>query len=408
MNKEQNSFLKYLKDKKFIEWKLLQTEELNTYWEEYQRKHPQEKNNFMLAEKHFNQFHLKTFQLTEERKKESLKHLEHSIKSYNRRRINHVITYSAVASLLVLIISLLFIEYNDHKLDVESNNFKGFIVGNELETKEIQLITSEKSTLFPKNIDIVVNNNGKVQINDDKDEKERLKIDVDSFSLNRLIVPFGKRSTLLLADGSKIWLNSGTIIDFPLKFNENTRDIYLTSGEIYMEVAPDKQKSFLVHTPRYDVKVYGTKFNISAYTEEQSSVVLVEGSISLKTNNQKEMLVVPNERVFVTSNGALSKHNVNVDRYISWKNGYLLLDNSPITEVLQVIERYYNISFSYDKEKRLKELTCSGKIILSEDIDNVMETIAILSSTHFRRDNDKVYIINEPKKEAYENKTKPF
>jgi len=269
-----------------------------------------------------------------------------------------------------------------------------YIVGNELETQDIKLITNKKSTSFQQNVDIEISNNGVVQVNGNNNETE--EIEIDKISLNRLIVPYGKRSTLLLADGSKVWLNSGTVMEFPAQFAGNNREIFLTSGEIYIEVAPDKQRLFLVHTTGFDVNVYGTKFNLTAYAKAPPSVVLVEGSISLSADDQDEILVEPNEQVLLTGNGTFNKLDVDVNRFISWKKGYLMFDDAPMTEVLQLIERYYNISFSYDKEGRLKELTCSGKIILSENLDNVMTTIALISSTQYKRENDRIYIINAP------------
>ena len=69
-----------------------------------------------------------------------------------------------------------------------------------------------------------------------------------------------------------------------------------------------------------------------------------------------------------------------------------------MTEVLQLIERYYNVLFNYDKEGTLKELTCSGKIILSENLDNVMTTIAAITDTQYRRDHNLIYITDTNKK----------
>ena len=104
--------------------------------------------------------------------------------------------------------------------------------------------------------------------------------------MNTLVVPRGRRSSLLLADGSRIWVNSGSVLRFPSHFDEKQRLIE-AEGEIYIEVVKAKIP-FLVKTDKFTVNVLGTKFNISSYTdEEESTVVLVEGSVNVCT--KKEM-----------------------------------------------------------------------------------------------------------------------
>jgi len=394
INNKKNNFVRYLKDEKFVEWKLLQTEELDAYWEEFIQKNPEERENLGMAEKHFRNINLSSFSLSPQRKKEALEKFEQSVRSYRRRHRIRVFTLAAAASLLILVISLLYVEYNQEESGKGMTGAAEYIMGNELESQDIQLITRNQSTNFEKNIHIEVSEKGIAQVKSNDDETEEILIDQDR--MNKLIVPYGKRSTLLLADGSKVWLNSGTVIDFPAEFTGKHREIYLISGEIYIEVMPDADKSFHVYTSGFGVKVYGTKFNVSAFPNSPPSVVLVEGKVGLQAENKQEMSLLPNEQAVYSVNGTFRKQAVDVNQFVSWKNGYLKFENAPITEVLQQIERYYNIAFSYDKEGGLKELTCSGKIILSENLDNVMTTLALITSTKYRRENNQIYILNAP------------
>ncbi|HBX18829.1 MAG TPA: iron dicitrate transport regulator FecR, partial [Porphyromonadaceae bacterium] len=78
--------------------------------------------------------------------------------------------------------------------------------------------------------------------------------------------------------------------------------------------------------------------------------------------------------------------------FISWKNGYLTFEDTPVIEALKQIERYYNLSFNFDEEVSFQGLTCTGKIILSDNLDNVMTTLALISSTTYKKEDTQIYI----------------
>jgi ferric-dicitrate binding protein FerR (iron transport regulator) len=125
---------------------------------------------------------------------------------------------------------------------------------------------------------------------------------------------------------------------------------------------------------------------------------LVDGKISLQSSNkQEELFLKPNEQAIYNKNGELfNKREIDVSQHISWKYGYLLFDKTPMTEVLQDIGRYYNLSFNFDNDINLQNRTCTGKIHLSENLDNVMSIIGILTSTTYTRDVNKIAITNNP------------
>jgi len=166
--------------------------------------------------------------------------------------------------------------------------------------------------------------------------------------MHKLMVPSGKRSILQLSDGTRMWLNSGTELDFPSKFGGSTREITV-KGEIYIEVA-EGQKPFYVNTSQFRVRVHGTKFNISAYGDEDNTVVLVEGSVEVVTAGHESTWLSPNEKAAI-STGKILKETVNVDEYTGWKDGVLIFDQTPISEVLKKIGRYYNVNFEDRSDK---------------------------------------------------------
>ena len=387
------SYIDFLKNRKFIEFMLYSTDELKEYWEKYINEHPDAKESFMLAQMHFADIKFMSYKIPQDKKDETILGLElESLHQIRKRKIKTFYGYAAAAVLGILLASTFF--YNYYKVSPsQTNEMESYIVGNELESKDIQLITNNKTSIFKENIDISVTDDGraKVKTNNNSDEN----IDVDNLSLNKLIVPFGKRSKLTLADGTRVWLNSGTVLEFPSKFKKDSRDIFLASGEIFIEAAIDKTKPLYVHTNEFDVKVYGTSFNISAYEDFSPYVVLVEGSVSLKTPEMnEERFITPSQQAILRSDGHFDTAVIDVDKYVSWRNGYLILDRAPLSDVLTYVERYYNLSIDFAHSKQLSDIACDGKLILSENVDNVMRTIAFITKSNFKRQDDKIYIFN--------------
>ena len=395
MKTDSSGFLRFLKDERFIEWKLFPSDELNAYWDDFLRKHPGERENMALAEAHFRNVRLSSHNLSEEKKEEAIKRLEQSVHTFQNKKKIRRISYVAAACISALIISALYL-HTVRDQAKESVTFPDYIVGNELQSEDIQLITNNHTASFQENIHIEISNTGVAWVKTDNEDRE--DIPMDKRTLNTLIVPYGKRSILTLSDGSKVWLNSGSVLEFPARFAGDNREVRLASGEIYIEVAPDKKKPFYVHTSDFHVRVYGTRFNVSAYADSPQSVVLVEGSVGLQSVGGNEVKLMPNEQAVCSRDGTFDTQEVDVNQLISWKDGYLEFDDTPMEDVLKQISRYYNLSFSYDKEVSLKEHTCTGKVILSDNLDNVMTTLALISATKYRKENKQIYITINPTK----------
>lgn len=393
MKTDSSSFLRFLKDEKFIEWKLFPSDEVNTYWEDFLQKHPDERENMALAEAHFRNVRLSSYNLSREKKEEAIKRLEQSVHTFENKKKAYRFLYVVAACISVFIISVLYV-YTVRDQVKDNVIFSDYIVGNELQSEDIQLITNNQTAYFQENINIDISNAGVARVK--TDNEDRKDISMDKKTLNTLIVPYGKRSTLTLSDGSKVWLNSGSVLEFPAQFAGDNREVSLASGEMYIEVAPDRKKSFYVRTSDFKIRVYGTKFNVSTYANSPKSIVLVEGSVGLQSINGDEVNLTPNEQAVYSQDGTFNTQKVDVAHFISWKNGYLMFEDTPMSEVLKQVERYYNLSFNYDKDVTLKDLTCNGKIILSENLDNVMTTITLLTSTQYKKENNRIYITNEP------------
>ncbi len=397
-NKENNKNNSYreeyniLHDEKFIIWRLFQTKELKKYWDTFLVKHPHLKESLHEAIKQFDDLKINDLKLGENDKKDIYRTILENIRRYKRRKIFYRI--ASVAA--VLMIGVLFVLFFTRKADNESLFTEEKIIGQRLPDKEIYLISGEKVISLNQHAKIQLSSDGNASVTDHTNKSQQFNLSTSK--MNKLVVPFGKRSFLILADGTKIWLNSGTELEFPSHFHDKTREIYI-QGEIYLEVAQLEKKPFIAHTPKMQILVYGTSFNISAYKEDkEQSVVLVEGSVQVKNNNEW-LKLAPNEIVKI-SEKKMKKETVDVLEHISWKNGVLIFNKTPMSEVLNKIGRYYNVEFKSNSDVKLNQKTCSGKLFLSNNLDSVMTSISTLSSTTYKRNKQ---IINISKKNnAYE------
>ena len=391
---DTNSFIRFLKDEKFIEWKLFPTDELISYWQEYAEQHPEDKDQILLAEKHFNNINISSFEISYNNRVEINRRLEQSLKRHNQKIIFKRLSYVVAACAMVLLASVLYFQY-DLSLFGKKPNDSSYIVGKTLESEDILFVTGNKTSSFQNNIDIKIDNNKTAQVVSENKEIVDKKIDIAQNTINKLIVPYGKRSKVSLPDGTQVWLNSGSTLEFPSTFSGKRREVSIT-GEMYIEVAPNKSIPFYVHTQDYDVRVYGTKFNVSSYSESASSVVLVEGSVGLQLSNKEEVILNPNEQaVFLTQKQNFEKQEVDVNSLISWKEGYLSFNDTPISEALRLIGRYYNLSFNLDDDVTFKGLTCTGKIILSDNLENVMMALSIISDTEYKIQDKQILIFKK-------------
>jgi transmembrane sensor len=162
------------------------------------------------------------------------------------------------------------------------------------------------------------------------------------------VMPKGKRSTITLPDGTRVWLNADTKLTYAKDFHTGaTRDVYLT-GEAFFKVVSNKTRPFIVHTSDVDIRVLGTSFNVKAYQkEEEIETTLVEGKIAIEEEAGREnTTILPNQRaVFVKEQKKLIvENNVETENYTAWKSGVLVFDDKPFYEIIPVLERWFNVT----------------------------------------------------------------
>ena len=198
---------------------------------------------------------------------------------------------------------------------------------------------------------------------------------------NTLIVPFGKRSEIVLSDGSKVWLNSGSKLIFPARFNVEKREVYL-EGEAIFEVSHNKNKPFFVKSKNHEIQVLGTLFNVSNYNDDDAIyTVLKSGSVQINYtsntlfNSEKNIKMKPGTKVtFNKTKLDVKEANVDVEPYFSWRDGVFIFKNDPLKSIMKKISRYYDVEIIITDDARANE-TFSGYLDVKDSIESVLETI---------------------------------
>lgn len=205
-------------------------------------------------------------------------------------------------------------------------------------------------------------------------------------NLHALEIPVGQRLRLELADGTNVWLNSNTRLEFPDEF-DNEHRLVTIDGAASFEVAKDSVHPFVVRTPHCNIVVRGTTFNVDAYsTSDRMILNLVEGKVEVEKDGWSQTLK-PGQRL------VLAKDSPEVgnlcEEELEWVNGIMSFNQLPLRDIFKKFERYYGVDISY-ANKSLGNTKFSGKFYIDEGIDQALKTL--------QRDMDFQYKIDKTRK----------
>jgi ferric-dicitrate binding protein FerR (iron transport regulator) len=158
--------------------------------------------------------------------------------------------------------------------------------------------------------------------------------------------PRGKDYHLTLSDGTQVWLNADSKLEFPKHFNGNQRRVKL-QGEAYFEVAKNVGKPFMVETDFFNTTVLGTTFNIKAYTQKDANIVLIEGSVKVAAKGKQSVTLTPGQQLSVL-NSQFSVKEVDTYPYTQWREGFFYFENQTLFEIMQELGRWYNVNIAFD------------------------------------------------------------
>lgn len=216
-----------------------------------------------------------------------------------------------------------------------------------------------------------------------------------STAYNTLQVPIGGEYSLRLADGSQVWLNSGSSLKFPLCFTDEVREVEL-HGEAYFHVTKSTIP-FIVKTSDINIKVLGTSFNVSAYENDEASIAtLVSGSVEVQDNlNHRAYRIVPGNTLFYQkADDRVIIENPDPGIYTSWINGEFKFRNMRLEEIMIKLNRWYNCTVSYN-DPVLKELRFSGAAEKDRPIHYLLGMIEAITDVRFEIKGNKIIVMNK-------------
>ena len=209
------------------------------------------------------------------------------------------------------------------------------------------------------------------------------RLAVDSLEV---IAPMGSRTVVQLSDGSVVHLNYGSKIKYPQFFSGNTRDVALT-GEGFFEVAHNPKKPFIVKVRDLEVKAVGTTFNVFAYSDNDIvETTLVTGKVILDKVERGESKAIgamtPGQHInYNLKTGAMTSSKGNIEKYISWKDGKLVFEDTPILQVAERLSRMFNVDFEIKNDIKDYIYTVT---LMDESLTQILDLITIATPVDYK------------------------
>jgi transmembrane sensor len=201
-----------------------------------------------------------------------------------------------------------------------------------------------------------------------------------------LSVPSGKDYSILLSDGSRVQLNSGTTLRFPLSFSGKTREIYM-SGEMYINVAANATKPFFVHLPNGDIRVLGTSFNVNTYDSGEAKIALIDGKVSVK-NKKDSIQLQPGQQGILSAND-LQINTFDAYETLSWREGRFIFNNARLEDVCKVIPRWFGTMLVLDN-KNVADKRFTGTLDRTQPLEVFLKGLRATNGIDYSTDQQQV------------------
>lgn len=206
----------------------------------------------------------------------------------------------------------------------------------------------------------------------------------EDLAIASLSAPFGHQTETVLNDGTKVRLNSGSRLEI-VDCGKTERRVRL-EGEAYFDVAHDEDRPFVLQTPQgMEVRVLGTVFNVTAYDDVQS-VVLVDGVVEAGgADSEEDVRLEPSQRfVYDTKSGTGTVEDIDPEEYTSWTKGYIMLRQASVSDIFHRLGLYYGVTILWD-EKDFEGITVNGKLVLDEGLGTALSTISMMVPVEIRQ-----------------------
>ena len=351
-------------------------------------------DSFKLKEQ---QWDVTTMGNSEEIKQSIQENLNYSIQEHSKNRIFKIrVWQSAAAAILILLTAGIYYYQNSpepvivktetprFRNDVAPGNNKAILTlddGSKIDLDDAKtgILASES------NIDIKKTGVGQLEYTAGTQTVKTVKYNI-------LSTPLGGEYQLVLPDGSKVWLNSGSTLRFPTAFIGSERIVEL-KGEAYFDIAKNPKMPFLVRTNNaMDIKVLGTQFNVMAYDDEKNiNTTLIEGSVEVLKESGKTTLKPGQEAILNKRSGNIKVASADLEQAIAWKNGYFIFYNENIESIMRKVSRWYNVDIVYQGNLNNKDFV--GTISRNKNVSELLKMLELTGAIHFSIDGRRITVM---------------
>ena len=299
-----------------------------------------------------------------------------------------------VASMVVVLIGIIFVWQIQQKstvefvpvasvLQAESGSPKAILVMNTGETIELKKgETRRVANIF--GVGVIQDSTGGVRFEDRGEMEEEI-------GKSTIVVPEKGEYFVVLGDGTKVWINSGSELEFPNRFCGDIREVKL-KGEAYFEVASNPQKLFYVLAGETKVRVLGTAFNVLAYQDDlQTEVAVLRGKVSFDVADKAYVLTPGEIATLDRESGKTIIRKGDVAAIVDWKAGRFNFEDMPLEKLTVKLSRWYGVTFIFDDEEA-KKLRFSGAVTKYRTLDYMLGMIEKTTDVSFELKEDKVVV----------------
>lgn len=388
------SAVDFLDDESFLRWLSNPTQEENDFWNRFLKNHPYKKAEIREATLVFNLFSSKENKLTLNEQYDLWKRIQNESRTSKQEVFQRFLKYAAI---LVFVFFSGATSYYFYQKSAAQNHFQ---LAEAIPAKgEAMIILSDgsKVPLDKQMSEISYSTNGEqLIVNNDTIQQNSGS---QSEAMNKVVISYGKKSMIVLSDGTKVWLNAGSQLVYPAVFSSKARQVTLI-GEAFFDVTKNPQSPFVVSASDVSVEVLGTRFDISAYPDDKIiQTVLEEGKVNLKYSGKgifgRDYVVEmhPNQMVeFNKTSGEASSKLVDVAKYTSWKDGMLEFEKADLGRALMQVERFYNVKIHLS-DPEIGNFKLSGKLDLKDEPEEVLNVIKLTVPIDWQKKSNGDFII---------------
>lgn len=314
---------------------------------------------------------------------EEFLYLEKSI--YDRKSRRMTLRWSIAAS-IILLVGLFVGRTINGVRDIHEEQELAKSVMQPGTSKAILMMADGKEVVLEQgqNLNILLNERVRVATSNRGIVYEEHGKGVVTEEYNKLTTPIGGEYSLVLSDGTKVFLNADSELKYPVEFSDGKRIVDL-KGEAYFEVHKDSLRPFIVRMNGAEVTVLGTSFNVNTYGDDgQIYTTLVNGSVRVSSvkNGQAEVLKPGMQSVMDVQSGQLTVREVDVEPYVAWREGRFVFRAMTLDLIMRQLQRWYDFEVFYQNPE-LKDYEFRGVIKRDMDLDKVLSVIKVTTNVDF-------------------------